>query len=93
MKIPLTFQVTEYDCGTTSLLNALIFLFEREDLPISLLKAIYKYTLDAEGKSGIVGEAGTYREAIEKLTHWITRYSKEFDFGIKCRNLEKEEGN
>ena len=32
MKIPLTFQITEFDCGTTSLLNALLFLFDREEI-------------------------------------------------------------
>lgn len=90
MKIPLTFQITEYDCGTTSLLNALIYLFDREEVPITLLKAIYRYTLDAEGVHGIVGEAGTSREAVEKLSHWITRYSKTNDFKITCENLERE---
>ena len=42
MKVPLRFQITEYDCGTTSLINALAYLFDREELPVSLLKAIYK---------------------------------------------------
>jgi len=91
MKVPLRFQITEYDCGTTSLINALIFLFEREEVPVSLLKAIYRYTLDAESENGVVGEAGTSREAIEKLSHWITRYSKNNDFNITCTTLEKEE--
>ncbi len=91
MKIPLTFQVTEYDCGTTSLLNALIYLFDREDIPVALLKAIYKYTLDAEGSSGVIGEAGTSRNAIDKLSYWIDNYSKKFDFNLSCTVLEKEE--
>ena len=90
MKIPLTFQITEYDCGTTSLLNALIYLFDREEVPITLLKAIYRYTLDAEGIHGIIGEAGTSREAVDKLSHWITKYSKSNDFKISCEILEKE---
>lgn len=90
MKIPLTFQITEYDCGTTSLLNALIYLFDREEVPITLLKAIYKYTLDAVGEHGIIGEAGTSRKAVENLSYWITKYSKTNDFKIICENLEKE---
>ena len=90
MKIPLTFQITEYDCGTTSLINALLYLFERDEIPISLLKAIYRYTLDAEGINGIIGEAGTSRYAVGKLSHWITNYSKTNDFKINCENLEKE---
>ena len=46
MKNPLRFQVTEYDCGTVALQNALSYLFEREELPAALVKAIHKYTLD-----------------------------------------------
>ena len=74
MKIPLTFQITEFDCGTTSLLNALLFLFDREEIPVSLLKAIYAYTLDAKGENGIIGEAGTSRTALANLINWITDY-------------------
>lgn len=91
MKVPLRFQMTEFDCGTTSLINSLIYLFDREEVPVSLVKAIYRYTLDAEGDSGIVGEAGTSREAVEKLSHWIDRYAKNNDFDINCEVLEKEE--
>ena len=29
MKNPLRYQLSEYDCGPTSMLNALAFLFER----------------------------------------------------------------
>ena len=90
MKIPLTFQITEFDCGTTSLLNALLFLFEREEIPVSLLKAIYKYTLDAKGENGIIGEAGTSRYALSSLIDWIKDYIDENDFGITAVNLEKE---
>ena len=40
MKTPLRFQVTEYDCGTVSLYNAISYLFEREEIPAQLLKTI-----------------------------------------------------
>lgn len=90
MKIPLTFQITEFDCGTTSLLNALLFLFDREEIPVSLLKAIYSYTLDAKGEHGIIGEAGTSRTALANLINWIMDYVDENDFGITAINLEQE---
>ena len=32
MKIPLRYQNTEYDCGTTSFINALAYLYDREDV-------------------------------------------------------------
>lgn len=90
MKTPLRFQITEYDCGTTSLINALVYLFEREELPVTLLKSIYRYTLDAEGENGIVGEAGTSRNAVEKFTDWIMKYANIHDFNIQCELLEQE---
>ncbi len=90
MKTPLRFQVTEFDCGTISLLNAFSYLFDREDIPVELVKAIHKYTLDCYDESGHLGRGGTSREAINKLTHWITRYVKENHFNLFCERLEKE---
>ena len=34
MKVPLRYQNTEYDCGTTSFVNALAYLYDREDIPV-----------------------------------------------------------
>lgn len=90
MKIPLRFQVTEFDCGTVSLLNAISFLFERKEIPAELVKAIHKYTLDCYDEFGNLGQGGTSREAINKLTHWITRYANSKNFNINCERLEKE---
>ena len=42
MKIPLRFQITEFDCGAVSLLNCLSFLYEREEIPAVLIKKNYK---------------------------------------------------
>lgn len=86
MKIPLRFQNTEYDCGTTTLVNALAYLFDREDIPVELLKAIYRYTLDAED-----GHKGTSVEAMDKLTNYFMKYASNNDFGIKCNRYVKEE--
>ncbi len=33
MKLPLQYQISEYDCGPTSLRNAMAFLMEREKMP------------------------------------------------------------
>ncbi len=32
MKNPLRYQLTEYDCGPASMLNAISYLFERKDI-------------------------------------------------------------
>lgn len=91
MKIPLRFQVTEFDCGTVSLLNAFSYLFNREEIPALLVKSIFKYTLDCYDEEGNLGQGGTSREAIKKLTNWITKYTNENNFNVKCTRLEKEE--
>lgn len=91
MKNPLRFQITEFDCGTVSLQNAISYLFERHEIPAELIKAIHRYTLDCYDEQGNLGQGGTSREAINKLTHWITRYANSKTFGIKCERLIKEE--
>ncbi len=91
MKVPLRYQVTEFDCGTVSLLNSLSYLFEREEIPAELVRAIHLYTLDCYDEEGNIGQGGTSREAINKLTHWITRFSSKKNFGIICKRLEKDE--
>ena len=93
MKVPLRFQVTEFDCGTVSLLNAFSYLFEREDIPALLVKSIHKYTLDCYDEDGNLGNGGTSKEAIKKLTHWITNYANSNDFNVVCKRLENDDVN
>lgn len=88
MKVPLRFQVTEFDCGTISLLNAFSYLFDREEIPAELVKSIHKYTLDCYDEKGNLGQGGTSKEAINKLTHWITKYANSNKFKVKCERLE-----
>lgn len=91
MKVPLRFQVTEFDCGTISLLNAFSYLYDREEIPAELVKAIHKYTLDCYDENGNLGQGGTSKEAINKLTHWITRYANSHKFNVICERLEGKE--
>ena len=94
MKIPLRYQNTEYDCGTTSFINALAYLYDREDVPVELIKAVYKYTLDVENEEGIVGKGGTSRKHAELLARYFSKYANENkDFNINCKVLSKEEVN
>ena len=61
MKVPLRFQITEFDCGTVSLLNAFSYLFDRKEVPAELVKVIYSYTLDCYDEYGNIGQGGTSR--------------------------------
>ena len=74
MKLPLRYQNTEYDCGTTSFVNALAYLYDREDIPVELLKAIYKSTLDVEGDNGVIGKGGTSRKHAEELSRYFVEF-------------------
>lgn len=76
MKIPLRYQITEYDCGPTSLLNGLSFLFEREDLPPELVRNIMLYSLDSYGTDGSFGKNGTSHAAMMFLSNWLDGYGK-----------------
>ena len=88
MKIPLRYQNTEYDCGTTSFVNALAYIYEREDIPVELLKAIYRFTLDVDGKDGIEGTGGTSRKHAELLAKYFVEYANKNDkFDINCKIL------
>ena len=40
MNNPLRYQVTEYDCGPTSMLNAISYLFPREEIPPEIVRNI-----------------------------------------------------
>ena len=63
MKSPLHYQISEYDCGPTSMLNAIKFLFEREQISPELIRNIMLYSLDSYSTEG-AGKSGTSRIAM-----------------------------
>ena len=87
MKTPLRYQITEFDCGSVSLINCIAYLFEREEIPAELIKAISSYTLDCYDEHGNLGQKGTIREAVRYLSRWITDFSNSKDFGVRCEYL------
>ena len=46
MKNPLHYQLSEYDCGPTSMMNAIAYLFEREEIPPEAVRNMMLYCLD-----------------------------------------------
>ena len=91
MKIPLRYQITEYDCATVSLENVISYLFDREEITISIIKTIYLYTLDCYDDKGKLGHGGTSIEAINFIIHWLYEYSTINKFDIRCRHCLKNE--
>ncbi len=52
MKVPFRQQVSSYDCAPTSLINGLVYLFHREDIPPFIVHQIYRECLDMESARG-----------------------------------------
>jgi hypothetical protein len=82
MKNQLSYQTSEYDCGPTTLLNAIRYLFEREDIPPELIKTISLYTLDLYNNEGEYGKSGTSRMAMMFLSNWFNQFGKIKNFPI-----------
>lgn len=75
MRIPLNYQRTEYDCGPTSVLNAINYLFEREYVPPEIIPKVLTATLDAYNSLGEYGRKGTSQTAMNYLSIWLNQFS------------------
>ena len=93
MKTPLRYQITEYDCGPTSLLNAVSFLFEREDIPPEIVRNIMLYSLDTYGSDGVSGKSGTSHTAMMFLSHWLDGFGKTGRLSVRSDYLTGRDVN
>ena len=93
MKTPLRYQVTEYDCGPTSLLNAVSFLFEREEIPPEVVRNIMLYSLDTFGTDGVSGKSGISYTAMLFLSHWLDGFGKTGRLAIRSDYLTGRDVN
>jgi hypothetical protein len=91
MKIPLRYQVSEYDCGPTTLTNALSYLYRREEIPPDVVKHIVLYCLDAYNCKGEMGGNGTSGMAMMFMANWLNEYGKARDFPIRCEFIKGPE--
>lgn len=87
MKNPLHYQLSEYDCGPTTLLNAINFLFEREDIPPEILRNIMLYCLDCYGSEGSPGKSGTSCTAMMFLSNWLDGFGRTGKLSVSSRYL------
>lgn len=84
MKNPLSYQSTEYDCGPTSLLNAINFLFHRSEISPDVIKNIMLYCLDSYNKKGEAYKSGTTGMAMMFLANWLNQFGKVKNWPIYC---------
>jgi hypothetical protein len=91
MKIPLHYQLSNYDCGPTSMLNAIGFLFEREDVPPEVIRNIMLYSLDCYSTEGKPGRRGTSCSAMMFLSSWLNDFGKLDLLSISSEYLSGEQ--
>lgn len=87
MKSPLRYQITEYDCGSVSLLNCLTFLFEREEIPAELVRVISVYALDCYDTKGKLSTVGNNREIVYYVSRWINEFAEQKNIPVYCKYL------
>ena len=87
MKNPLHYQLSEYDCGPTSMLNAISCLFEREDIPPEIIRNIMLYCLDCYGAEGSPGKSGTSCTAMMFLYNWLEGFGHTGKLSISSQYL------
>lgn len=93
MKTPLSYQITEYDCGSTSILNGVRYLLKRGEIPVALLKGIELYTLDTYDNNRHLGGNGTSSQALEFISNWINNEMCKFGLNIKTKVIKGKEAN
>lgn len=91
VKVPLRYQITEFDCGPTSLFNAFNYVYNREEIPADLVKAIMLYTLDEYNH--VINAGGTSKEAMSFLSKFLTTYASDNKFNLVCKRYDKESVN
>ena len=84
MKNRLITQTTEYDCGPTSVVNALRFLYAREELPHCLVKGVWTLCNDTFNLQGEHGKRGTSRADMRYLCSWLNGFAEGCQFPIRA---------
>lgn len=76
MRNPLHYQISEYDCGPTAVLDAISCLFERSEIPPEVIRNVMLYCLDCYSAEGVPGKSGTSTAAMMFLSNWLNGFGK-----------------
>ncbi len=85
---PFSYQVSAYDCVPISFINALAYLYDRDDIPPLVIQKIYLYCLDTVTSQGELGH-GTTGLAVALLGNWLQKY-REGSFALSTCYLDKD---
>lgn len=75
MKTPFRLQASEYDCVPTTALNALSYLYERNEIPPLAIQRIFMYCLDSVSSRQNLGH-GTTSYAVQLFGNWLNEFRK-----------------
>lgn len=90
MKNSLIYQSSDYDCGPTSITNAMRYLFERAEIPPMVLKHIWAMGLDTFSADGEPGKEGTSKASMCYMAAWFECFAEKCRFPIKATFLDME---
>lgn len=91
MKVPFRYQTTNYDCVPTTFINALQYLFKRDEIPPAAIQKIMLYSLDAVNKRREDGKGGTTDLAVQLIMQWLESFpDNKFAFKT-CEYLPQEQ--
>ena len=75
MKTPLRYQISDFDCGSVSLLNCLSYLFDREEIPTELVRVISTYSLTFYDVKGRLDKTTTQKSLPFYISAWINKFA------------------
>ena len=90
MKNKLIYQSSEYDCGPTSVTNAMRYLFERSEIPPAVLKHIWMMGIDTFSIDGEPGKEGTSKASMRYMAYWFESFAEKCRFPIRSTFLDMD---
>lgn len=89
MKSPLRYQMTEYDSGSTAILNGISYLIDREKINPVLVSSIYRYSLDTNNTSEENIDGAYNSKAIFSfINKYINDFNKNIGYKLHCEEVE-----
>ena len=89
MYIPFHYQISEYDCVPTAMINAISYLFHRKEIPPMVIRHIYLYCMDTVSRDARFGIGGTSKLAVRLMGNWLSSYKMK-NFSVHTEFLDKE---
>lgn len=91
MKSPLRYQATCYDCGTTALVDALMAVFEREQIPPEVVRFLTAMTCDKCVGTTRELRGGTSAAAMAFAAAWLNDCAGKLGFPVACEQLRGDD--